>query len=135
MTQPRTIALGEGPGPFDRLIGLRLTRADEDGVEAELDVTEKLLQAYGIVHGGVYCAMIEVACSAGAAIRTGLKYQVVGISNRTAFHRATREGRLRVVAKPVSEEDPRHLWQATITDGQDRLIASGEVQLMRLDPR
>ncbi|MQA95360.1 MAG: hotdog fold thioesterase [Streptosporangiales bacterium] len=130
----RTIPLGDGPGPFDRLIGLRLTRADADRVEAELPVTEKVLQAHGIVHGGIYCAMIEVTCSVGAAVRTGFEYQVVGISNRTAFHRATRSGTIRVVAKPVAEEDPRHLWQATITDDQDRLIASGEVQLMRLDP-
>lgn len=130
----RTVPLGEGPGPFDRLIGLRLTRADADAVEAELPVTEKVLQAFGIVHGGVYCAMIEVTCSVGAAVATGFEHQVVGISNRTAFHRATREGTIRVVAKPVSDEGPLHLWQATITDDQDRLIASGEVQLMRLDP-
>jgi 1,4-dihydroxy-2-naphthoyl-CoA hydrolase len=128
------IDLGDIPNPFDRLIGLRLTRADGDRVEAVLPVTAKLLQAHGIVHGGVYCTAIETVTSIGASLHAGLDHRVVGISNRTQFHRATRSGTLSVQATLASDDSARQLWDATVTDEGGRLIASGQVHLMRLDP-
>ncbi|HEY7484749.1 MAG TPA: PaaI family thioesterase [Streptosporangiaceae bacterium] len=129
------IDMAEVPGGFDGLIGLRLTHADGDRVEAVVPITDKLLQAHGIVHGGVYCAAIESVTSIGASLRAGLDHQVVGISNRTQFHRATRSGTLSVTATLASDDSPRQLWDATVTDDGGRLVASGQVQLMRLDPR
>ncbi|MFD0852873.1 PaaI family thioesterase, partial [Actinomadura adrarensis] len=61
--------LGDLPNPFDRMLGLRLTHADPSRVEAELPVTQDLMQAYGIVHGGVYCTVVETTASVGAAVR------------------------------------------------------------------
>jgi 1,4-dihydroxy-2-naphthoyl-CoA hydrolase len=121
------------PGSFDRLIGLRLTSADGDRVEAVLPITPDLLQAHGIVHGGVYSAAIETVTSVGASLRAGLDRQVVGISNRTQFHRATRSGTLSITATFASDDAPRQLWDATVTDDTGRLVASGQVHLMRLD--
>ena len=125
--------LRESPGGLDRLIGLRLTRADAERVDAEIAVTDDLLQGHGIVHGGVYCAIIETTASVGASLRAGLDRQVVGISNRTNFRRATREGTLTVTAEFAVADDPRQLWSATIHDGQGRLVADGQVHLMRLE--
>jgi 1,4-dihydroxy-2-naphthoyl-CoA hydrolase len=126
--------LGEPANPFDRMIGLRLTRADASRVEAELPVTPDLLQVYGIVHGGVYCTVVETTASVGAALRAGLDRQVVGLSNRTNFLRATRSGTLRIVATIASDDDGRYLWDVEITDDKDRKVAMGQVQLLRLDP-
>jgi 1,4-dihydroxy-2-naphthoyl-CoA hydrolase len=128
------IEFGESPGEFDRLIGLRLTHADAERVEAVLPVTTQLFQAHGIVHGGVYCSAIELVASVGASLRVGLDQRVVGISNRTQFHRAIRSGTLSVQATLASDDSPRQLWEATVTDEGGRLIASGQVHLMRLDP-
>jgi uncharacterized protein (TIGR00369 family) len=128
-----SIEPGTSPGPFDRLIGLRLSRADGERVEAELPVTADLLQAHGIVHGGVYCSAIETVTSVGASIRVGLEHQVVGISNRTNFLRATGAGVLSVTATLAADDSPRQLWDATITDERGRVVATGQVQLIRLD--
>jgi len=122
------------PGAFDRLMGLRLTHADGDRVEAVLPVTASLMQAHGIVHGGVYSSAIETVTSVGASLRAGLDHRVVGISNRTQFHRATRSGTLSIQATPAGDDPPRQLWDATVTDENGRLVASGQVHLMRLDP-
>ncbi|MFI0357567.1 PaaI family thioesterase [Actinomadura sp. 9N407] len=127
--------LGESPGPFDRLIGLRLTHADEVRVEAVLPVKPELLQAHGIVHGGVYCSAIEVTASVGASLRAGLDRQVVGISNRTQFLRATTEGTLTITATLGSDDDGRYLWDVVIADDRGRNVAIGQVQLLRLDPK
>lgn len=127
------LPLRSSPGGLDRLIGLRLTRADAERVDAEIAVTDDLLQGHGIVHGGVYCAIIETTASVGASLRAGLDHRIVGISNRTNFRRATREGTLTVTAEFAAHDDPRQLWSATIHDDQGRLVADGQVHLMRLE--
>jgi uncharacterized protein (TIGR00369 family) len=127
------IELGDMPGGFDRLVGLRITSADGRRVEAVLPVTAELLQAHGIVHGGVYCSVIESVTSIGASLRAGLHHQVVGISNRTQFHRAVRSGTLSITATLAGDDAPRQLWDATVTDEDGRLVASGQVHLMRLE--
>jgi uncharacterized protein (TIGR00369 family) len=66
---PDTVAtLNEHLGGYNRAMGLRITRASPDEVEAEVVVGERHLQPYGVVHGGVHAGMIEAACSTGAAL-------------------------------------------------------------------
>ena len=127
------LPLSSRPGGLDRLIGLRLTRADAERVDAVIAVTDDLLQGHGIVHGGVYCAIIETTASVGASLRAGLDHRIVGISNRTNFRRATHEGTLTVTAEFAADDDPRQLWSATIHDDRGRLVADGQVHLMRLE--
>jgi 1,4-dihydroxy-2-naphthoyl-CoA hydrolase len=122
-------------GPLDRTLGLVVTEASDREVVAEIEVTGELMQAYGIVHGGVYCAINETVCSMGAALTVGLEHQVVGVSNHTRFIRAVREGRLTARARPVDRVGDHLTWQATITDGTGRVAAEGTVNLLRLTPQ
>ena len=52
--------------PFDDELGLVFTELTPDGARARLEVQPKLLQPMGIVHGGVYCSMIESMASVAA---------------------------------------------------------------------
>ena len=52
--------------PFDSELGLQFTELSPDGARAQLEVTPKLLQPMGLVHGGVYCSMIESMASVAA---------------------------------------------------------------------
>ncbi|MDL4817477.1 PaaI family thioesterase [Actinomadura opuntiae] len=122
-------------GPLDRTLGLRVVEASDREVVAEIEVTDGLMQAYGIVHGGVYCAINETVCSMGAALTVGLEHRVVGISNHTRFIRAVREGRLTARARPVDRVGDHVTWQAAITDDEGRLAAEGTVNLLRLTPQ
>jgi 1,4-dihydroxy-2-naphthoyl-CoA hydrolase len=130
-----TVADGGYAGPLDQTLGLLVTAASGEEVVAELEVTGKLMQAYGIVHGGVYCAITETVCSMGAAITVGLDQQVVGVSNHTRFIRAVRGGRLTARAHPVDRVGDHITWQSTITDDKDRVVAEGTVNLLRLSPQ
>jgi 1,4-dihydroxy-2-naphthoyl-CoA hydrolase len=47
-------------------MGMKITVATKDEVRAELTVGPQHLQAYGIVHGGVHCGVIETIASIGA---------------------------------------------------------------------
>ena len=116
---------------FDQLIGLRYTEVTKDGVTATFEVTPQLQQPYGILHGGVLCSVVEsVGSISGAAWFEGA---VVGTSNHTNFIKATRSGTLTARSTPVHRGRSQQLWEVSITDEQDRLIAKGQLRLANLD--
>src|SRR5437763_12387 len=83
-------------------MGVHYVRATADEVVAEVQVGAVHLQAYGIVHGGLYSGLIESVASVGAALYAMKNGQsVVGIENHTSFLRAVREGLLRTTALPL----------------------------------
>lgn len=121
--------------PFGRLLGLRLIEAGADLVVAELPVSDRLMQPQGIVHGGVYCAIIETATSIGAAMHVGLPERVVGISNNTRFFRPVTRGTLTCRAEPESCDDEFQLWRGVVSDEAGRSVADGLVNLVHLRDR
>jgi uncharacterized protein (TIGR00369 family) len=127
--------INERLGGYNNVIGLRFVEASPDRFVAELEVDERHLQPYGLVHGGVYASMIESLCSTGAALSVWNEGKsTVGLENTTAFLRAVRSGTLRGTARPLARGRRSHVWEAEIKDDRDRLVASGRVRLMVLDP-
>ena len=120
------------PSRFDKLLGLRFEEATGDRVVAVVPVTPDLQQHYGIVHGGVYAAMVETTASVGAAIWLGEAGRPVGIANSTDFLRPVREGELRAEATPVNRGRSTQLWEVGVTDDRGRAVAHGRVRLMNL---
>jgi len=126
---PRTM-----PG-FDGAMGFELLTATRDEVVVEYVIDDRHRQPYGIVHGGVHCAVFETVCSTGAAMDAMPRGQsVVGLENHTSFVRAAREGRVRVVARPITRGRRTQVWEATATDEAGRTIATGRVRLLCLEP-
>ena len=121
--------------PFDKLIDLKVIEASAHRVVARLEVDpDKHTQPYGIVHGGVYCAMAETAASIGAALalHDDGDSGAVGQSNHTDFLRATRSGTLTAVAVPSHVGRSVQLWQVGITDGDGHLVAQSKVRMFNV---
>ena len=122
------------PG-FDGAMAFEMLTATRDEVVVEYTIDDRHRQPYGIVHGGVHCAVFETVCSTGAAMDALPRGQsVVGLENHTTFVRAAREGRVRVVAKPITRGRRTRVWEATATDASGRTLATGRVRLLCLDP-
>ena len=120
---------------FNKALGLRFVRATPHEVVHEITVSEHHHQAMGIVHGGVYAAMIETACSNGAALTVLSQGKTtVGLENSTSFLRAVRQGTLRCVASHAFIGKRSLVWEAKIHDDQVRLVATGRVRLVVLEP-
>jgi 1,4-dihydroxy-2-naphthoyl-CoA hydrolase len=121
--------------PFDSELGLQFTELTPDGARAQLEVKPKLLQPMGLVHGGVYCSMIESMASVAAftwlAAHGG--GNVVGVNNNTDFLRAIKSGTVYGKAEPVHRGRRQQLWLVTITDDNERLVARGQVRLQNLE--
>lgn len=120
---------------FNLTIGLSFVRATLDELVAELEVTEQHHQAYGLVHGGVLAGMIETVCSTGAALNVLTEGKnAVGLENATSFLQAVRSGRLRCTARPLVRGRRSHVWEGQIHDDDGRLVASGRVRMLILEP-
>jgi len=124
-----------GLGGFDAVMEFRVVRAAVDEVVVEYVVDDKHRQPYGIVHGGVHCAAVETACSLGAGINAVASGQaVVGVENHTSFIHAVRSGRIRVTATPLTRGRRSQVWEATARDDGGRIVSTGRVRLLCLDP-
>jgi 1,4-dihydroxy-2-naphthoyl-CoA hydrolase len=138
MSGPEDIAamVNDLPG-WVREMDIRITAASADAVTCEWTVAEKHLQGYGIVHGGVYCGVIETLASVGAALAAMPRGQrVVGLENSTSFIRAVRAGTTLVgTARPVTRGRSSQLWEATISDPDGKPVAKGHVRLLCIDDK
>lgn len=117
---------------FNSILGLRFDEVTPDRVTLSLDVRPDLLQPYGIVHGGVWCSLVETAASVAAAQWFGERGRVVGVSNQTDFLRAIGEGTATAVATPVHRGRLQQLWLVEITGPDGRLVARGQVRIQNL---
>ena len=122
-------------GGWDRAMGLRFVGAEPDEIISELTIGEQHTQPYGLLHGGVHAGIIETTCSAGAAVNVFSEGKVaVGLENNTSFLRAVRGGKLRCTARVLSKGRRSHVWEARVEDDRGRLVATGRVRLLVLEP-
>lgn len=116
--------------------GLELTDASTEHAEGRIEINETHHQPYGVVHGGVYCTMVETLASTGAALWAmdqGMA-GAMGLSNTTNFLKATTEGVLLGRATPIHRGRTQQLWQVNITRESDgRLVAQGQVRLQNVN--
>jgi 1,4-dihydroxy-2-naphthoyl-CoA hydrolase len=116
---------------FNSLLGLVFTKISKEEVVAELEVKPCHLQPLGLVHGGVYCTMVETIGSTGAALHVMDDGKMVsGMDNHTSFLKAVRAGILVGKTRPIHIGNRTQLWQAEIFNDLQQLVASGTLRLM-----
>jgi 1,4-dihydroxy-2-naphthoyl-CoA hydrolase len=117
-------------------LGLVWDEVSLERAVAHVETTQRHFQPFGLVHGGVWCSIVESMASIGAALHVmGDGRIVVGVSNSTDFLRSHRTGRVDAVAEPLHVGRSQQLWQVVITRSSDaKVIARGQVRLQNLDP-
>jgi 1,4-dihydroxy-2-naphthoyl-CoA hydrolase len=135
MSQDFSGQINQRPEGWVQAMGMTITLATKEEVRAELTVGPQHLQAYGIVHGGVHCGVIETLASIGAYLFARERGQhVVGLENSTSFIRAVRAGaKLHAIARPITRGQRTQVWQANVLDEDERIVASGRVRLLCLE--
>ncbi|MGY1711453.1 PaaI family thioesterase [Geodermatophilus sp. SYSU D00758] len=89
---------------------------------------------WGVVHGGVYCTVVESAASIGASAAVADRGQfAVGVNNSTDFLRPVTADRLHVLAEPLQQGRTLQLWLVTLTRASDgKPVARGQVRLQNV---
>ena len=114
--------------------GLELDEATGSRVTGHIELGPQHHTPWGVVHGGVYCTVVESAASIGASTAVAARGQfAVGVNNSTDFLRPMTTGRVDVVAEPVQQGRTLQLWLVTLTRADDgKLVARGQVRLQNV---
>jgi 1,4-dihydroxy-2-naphthoyl-CoA hydrolase len=119
---------------LNRLLGLELRHFGPDGGEAHVTLDERHHQPWGLVHGGLYCAVVETVASI-----SGTKWlesigggRCVGVNNNTDFLRAVSDGRIVATSTPIHRGRRQQLWLVEIEDAAGKALARGQVRLQNM---
>jgi 1,4-dihydroxy-2-naphthoyl-CoA hydrolase len=121
---------------LDALLGLEVIEATGEGVRAKLPISPKHHQPFGLVNGGVYCAVAETTASISGFCwvqEAGIGGSAVGANNSTDFLRSMAAGTLHIATSPIHRGRRQQLWQVDMTDDEGRLIAQSRVRLQNIE--
>jgi 1,4-dihydroxy-2-naphthoyl-CoA hydrolase len=119
---------------FVAAISFDVADADGSRVTGSVELGPDQHTPWGVVHGGVYCSVVESAASIGASLAVQERGQfAVGVNNNTDFLRPMTAGRVDVVAEPIQQGRTLQLWQVVLTRADDgKLVARGQVRLQNV---
>jgi 1,4-dihydroxy-2-naphthoyl-CoA hydrolase len=123
------------PSELMALLGIEFDEAQATRVSGSVAADERHHQPWGLVHGGLYAAVIETFATTGAyeAVKDRGQ-QAVGVTNITDFVRPHKNGRLQVEANAIHQGRTQQLWQVEIRRPDDsKLVARGQVRLQNID--
>lgn len=95
-------------------LGIKTIILQKDYVKLELQITAKLLQPYGLVHGGINAVLAETAASLGANENLTSGQVAVGVNITTQHLRKASSGTLFAKAIPVHIGTKLQTWEVQI---------------------
>lgn len=110
---------------FDQHLAIHIVSAADGTSRIELDIDERHLNRRGIVHGAVYCALMDDAI--GAAVHSVLlpDGEAVTANLITYFVRPATQGKLVAEGRVIRRGRRLILGEASAYDEDGRLVATG----------
>ena len=109
---------------FDALYGLVIDDHSDEHITGHVEVSDKVKQPMGLVHGGVYASMAESMTSMATAMAVyGDGMSAQGLSNQTNFLRPILSGTIHATATRKHRGRTTWVWEVDITDDEGRLCA------------
>ena len=110
---------------FDGLYGLQVDDVGEDRATAHVEVSDRIKQPMGLVHGGVFASIAESLASLATAMAVAPEGRSAqGLSNATSFMRPILEGTVHATAIRRHRGRTTWIWDVEITDDHGRLCAA-----------
>jgi 1,4-dihydroxy-2-naphthoyl-CoA hydrolase len=132
------VSTGDNPPPvtggLPAAMGIELLESDGDVARGRIEITERTLQPYGIVHGGTYAGLAETVASAATHMHVQPKL-AIGQSNNTSFIRPASEGHIEARAHTRHRGRTSWVWDVEMTDDDGRLCAFSIVTVAVREPR
>ncbi len=113
---------GRLDGVIGQVIPMRFEEVSKDRVVMTLEVTSRLHQPMGLLHGGVSVVLAESAASTGANLNCAPGMVALGQEINANHIRSKRDGMLRAVAEPLHVGRSSQVWSVIIRDEQEKLI-------------
>ncbi len=105
---------------FAKYNNIKVTEVKEGYAVTEMEINENHLNAAGTVHGGAIFSLADLALGAAAN-----SFGVLNLSlNATiSYIKTAKFGKLRAIAKKISESKKISVYQVEVKDDKDNLVA------------
>jgi 1,4-dihydroxy-2-naphthoyl-CoA hydrolase len=105
-------------------MGTEVLEIGDDFVRGRIEVTNRVRQPYGIVHGGAMAALAETLTSMGTAEGVAAEGRIaMGQEINASFMRPISEGHVNALARIRRKGRTAWNWEVEITDDSGRLCA------------
>jgi uncharacterized protein (TIGR00369 family) len=105
-------------------MGTEILEVGDDFVRGRIEVTSRVRQPYGIVHGGAMAALAETLTSMGTAEGVAAEGKIaMGQEINASFMRPISEGHVNALCHARRKGRTAWNWEVEITDDAGRLCA------------
>jgi len=118
--------------PYPELIGMKIAALDFDTCRIELDLAQRHLQPFGIVHGGVLATLIDTATFWAGFMRLPEDAGLVNVDLKLNYLKAVASGHLHAEGRCLRAGRQISYAEASVIDAGGELIAHGTSTLMAL---
>ncbi len=109
-------------------LNITFTDAGTDYLIAEMPVNPNVHQPMGLLHGGATAALAESVGSTASHLFVDIDdFEIRGIELSINHLRSKKTGIVKAKATPIHIGRTTHLWQITIIDEHDKMIAHAKL--------
>ena len=117
---------------YPHLIGMTLGAIDLDRCSIDLELGERHMQPFGIVHGGVLATLVDTATFWAGFLRLPQDAGLVNVDLKLNYLKAATGGRLRADGRCLRAGRQISYAEAGVYDEAGELVAHGTSTLMAL---
>jgi uncharacterized protein (TIGR00369 family) len=104
-------------------LGIEIVEFTQERVVATMPITDRALQPFGVMHGGVSVVIAETVASAGSYLFIDRKRQkAVGLEINANHIRSVSEGIVKAIGIPVHVGRTTMVWDIRVYDQAEKLV-------------
>ena len=111
--------------PYFRLLSMSIKSLGEGSSVLEIDLAEKHLQPYGMVHGGVFSSIIDAAAYWAVFTEVDENKGLTTIEMKLNYLAPAQKGRILAKGRRIKMGKNMGLAEATVTDEHGKLLSHG----------
>jgi uncharacterized protein (TIGR00369 family) len=118
--------------PFNKLLGMRVSRTHRDGVTIECKIVTRLLNRARVLHGGVSAALADAAVGIALHRHLGNYRPITTVEMKINYFRPVKRGRIFARSRLLRVGSTLCIGRVDLADGQSRAIGTALVTYMIL---
>jgi uncharacterized protein (TIGR00369 family) len=119
--------------PFNSLLGMRITRLHRDGITIACQVTPRLLNLKGMLHGGVSATLADASTGVALYRHLGGRRAITTVELKISYFRPIAKGRVFARSHLLRVGATLCVARVDITDTHGHALATALVTYMVLD--
>lgn len=134
--------MSEDPVVFHDDMGLQktlgyITHVYADRTELHLDVDERHLNRAGLLHGGIFCVLLDSACgyAASRSLSEDASQRVVTLTLNTSYLAPGHPGTIHTIARVTGGGSKTLFTEGKVVDAEGKILATATAVMRRISGR